>query len=264
MQLNEYLYGVVAGEMPAMFPEEALKAQAVAARTFTIYRIQHAPHPKHTEADVCDSPNCCKAYLDIDAEKAGWGSQAEMYAERYYTAVNQTDGEVVVYEDKPIMAVFHASSYSQTERCADVWGEDLPYLQSVASPDEELGKTVTQTVKQARALLKSNWPDMDLKGDAPKDWFGSETHTEGGGVMKLTIGGVEVTGSKLRSVLGLSSTHFTVSFLKNSVVWESKGYGHGVGLSQYGAKALALDGKNYRDILAWYYVDTAISQLDEP
>jgi stage II sporulation protein D len=261
LSLDDYLYGVVAGEMPAMFPEEALKAQAVAARTFTLYRIRHAPHPNHPDADVCDSPNCCKAYLDIEKEKAGWGGLAEEYAKRYHDAVDLTDGEIVVYRDEPIMAVFHASSYASTERCADVWGEDLPYLQSVASPDEKIGNTVTHTVKQAREILKASWPEMALESENPKDWFGAETHSEGGGVMSMTIGGVKAPGSRLRSVLGLSSIDFTVSFGKNSVIWESRGYGHGVGLSQYGAKALANEGKNYLDILDWYYVGTETRKM---
>ena len=135
MDMETYLRGVVRAEMPASFEEEALKAQAVAARTYTLYKIEGGGSANHPEADACDDINCCKAYKSQEDAAAAWGMSAALYEEKIRRAVADTDGEVVLYEGRPVLAVFHSSSAGATRNVEDVWQQALPYLRSVASPE---------------------------------------------------------------------------------------------------------------------------------
>ena len=263
MDMGTYLVGVVRAEMPAVFEIEALKAQAVAARTYTIYKMDNGGSVNHPEADACDDINCCKAYMDTAAAAASWGENASAYEERIQTAVRDTDGQCVLYEGEPVLAVFHSSSAGATMDAASVWSAAVPYLVSVPSP--ESGETVpnyytsaTFTISALKSLLLAALPEADLSA-SPTDWFTNIRQTPGGAVTALDVGGTEVSGNRLRTILGLRSPAFTFSFSGDSVTFTVTGYGHGVGMSQYGANILAADGMDYREILSRYYTGTTVA-----
>ena len=255
--------GVVRAEMPASFSQEALKAQAVAARTYTLYKIENGGSPNHPEADACDDINCCKAYMSAEEAAQGWGGQAASYEEKIRAAVADTDGECVLYEGRPILAVFHSSSAGMTQDAADVWSSSLPYLQSVQSPENEdtvpnYHSTASFTASELKARLQEALPGADLSG-SPSNWFTNIQQQTNGTVKSLTVGGVAVSGSQLRTILDLRSACFTISFDGEMVSFSVTGYGHGVGMSQYGANVLAADGMDYQEILTWYYTDTTVA-----
>ena len=262
MDLGTYLVGVVRAEMPAAFEEEALKAQAVAARTYTLYKMINGGSAVHPNADACDDITCCKAFMDETAAAALWGDGAEVYEEKIRTAVRETDGECILYEGEPVLAVFHSSASGETLDAAEVWSESLPYLKSVATPEDHetvpgYHSSASFTVPALKALLQSALPEALLNG-SPTDWFTNIRQKTTGAVTALDVGGVEISGNHFRSVLGLRSPCFTISFEGDQVVFSVTGYGHGVGMSQYGANVLAGDGMDYREILAWYYTDTTV------
>ncbi len=262
MDMGTYLVGVVRSEMPASFESEALKAQAVAARTYTLYKMENGGSENHPEADACDAITCCKAYMDADAAAQMWGVQAAEYEEKIRAAVTQTDGECVLFEGKPALAVFHSSSAGVTMDAEDVWSSAVPYLRSVKSPEgaetvPNYHSSAAFDQKTLKSLLLAAIPEADLSG-SPTEWFTNMRQKENGMVTALDVGGVEISGSELRSALGLRSACFTISFEGESTVFSVTGYGHGVGMSQYGANVLAADGMDYREILGWYYTDTAV------
>ena len=256
LPLDEYLAGVVAAEIPMTFPEEAIKAQVVAARTYTMNRASLTPSTEHNGAMVCSNPSHCKAYTPIATAAASWGKNQNNYQNKIKNAIAETDGELLLYGGKPISAVFFAISSGKTERAADVWGTDVPYLQSVESEAELKLDGAVETVEFPADEFKNKfiakYPSASF-GDDPSTWFNQITRSDAGGVMTLTVGGVSIKGTALRSLFSLRSTNFSVKCTSDTITFETRGYGHCVGLSQYGAKCLAEDGKDYREILSWYY-----------
>lgn len=264
MNLEDYVQGVVAAEISPTFPAEALRAQAVAARTYAAYK-QNAGRPEaHKSADVCDDFRHCAAYIDLKTEASGrWGTQAEGYQNAIVSAVEATAGEVVKYEGKPIIAVFSAASSEKTEASTDVWGSDVPYLQTVDSPGGEgcpkYKGEVRFTLKEFRDKIAGALPSADLSG-APGTWFKASERSAAGGIKSVKLGGVQVRGVDLRETLGLNSTNFTIKLSADTIAFQTTGYGHGVGLSQYGAKYLAEQGKSYKQILTHYYTGTIVEK----
>lgn len=267
LSLQDYLVGVLAAEMPAGFPEEALKAQAVAARTYTLYKMalyqgdEQLPEI-HQGADMCDDPSHCEAFADLAVQAASlWGESAEVYRQRLQTAVEETDGMILVYEDAPIAAVFCAAAGEKTESAKDVWGSDLPYLVSVDSPGgkdcSQYEGTVTVAQTDFAQTIKSKWPEADFS-EAPGTWFRDSHRSEAGSVIDVLVGGVRLTGSQVRQAVGLNSANFKVKVEDGKLVFTTIGYGHGVGMSQYGARYLAMDGQTYDQILAHYYPGTQL------
>ena len=262
MDLGSYLVGVVRAEMPASFELEALKAQAVAARTYTLYKMANGGSANHPDADTCTDITCCKAYKS-EAECAPmWGDRAAEYEEKIRAAVTQTDGECVLYDGAPALTVFHSSSAGMTMAAQDVWSSALPYLVSVSSPENEQNvpgfrSRATFKVSQLRGMLLSALPQAQLTGNA-FNWFTNMRQQSNGTVTSLQVGGVEISGNQLRTILGLRSACFTLSFDGDTVVFYVTGYGHGVGMSQYGANVLAAGGMDYREILGWYYTGTQV------
>lgn len=252
--LEEYLVGVVLAEMPASFEEEALKAQAVVARTYTMRA--NFSGGKHGDGSVCTDYACCQAYISPDDYLEQGGSADGL--EKIRGAVSLTAGLVLTYEDKLIEATYFSCSGGSTEDALAVWGTDYPYLQATQSPGEEHAAhytdTVTFTPQQFQQAL-----GVFLLG-SPSTWFGAVTYTEGGGVDTMQIGGAVYRGTELRKLLNLRSTAFTVSAGENITVI-TRGYGHRVGMSQYGADAMAMTGKTYEEILAHYYKGTVIAAL---
>lgn len=256
MELDEYLTGVVLGEMPASFEEEALKAQAVVARTYTMRA--HNRGGRHDGAAVCTDSTCCQNYISPADYLASGGTQESV--DKIAAAVAATTGQVLTYGGELIEATYFSCSGGVTEDAAAVWGAEYPYLKSVSSPGEENAAHYTDTVvfsaSQFEAALGRELPGT------PNSWFGVTTYTTGGGVASMEICGKTYQGTKLRSVLGLRSTAFMVSADLNSVTFTTRGFGHRVGMSQYGADAMAVLGSSYVEILAHYYQGTTLTALE--
>lgn len=266
INLREYLTGVLAAEMSAGFPEEALKAQAVAARTYTIYKLhlyEGTQRPEgHQGADLCDDPGHCEAYADLAVQAADlWGDSAAIYRQRLQDAVDATDGMILVYEEEPIAAVFCAAAGEKTEKAADIWGSDQPYLVSVDSPGGEdcsqyYGEVIVAQTEFVKTI-QSKWPETDFSGQ-PTAWFRDSHRSEAGSVIDVLVGGVRLKGSEVRQALGLNSANFKVKVEGDDLRFTTIGYGHGVGMSQYGARYFALDGHTYDQILYHYYPGTQL------
>ena len=255
MDMDTYLVGVVLAEMPASFETEALKAQSVVARTYT--RKAYETGGKHGDGSVCTKSACCQAYITEENYLAQGGTQENL--EKIRSAVLATSGYVLTYGDELIEATYFSCSGGSTEDAAAVWGTDFPYLQATPSPGEEntayYTDTVTFTPQQFQNALGA------ILTGTPKSWFGTTTYTEGGGVATMTIGGEPYTGTQLRSLLKLRSTAFTVSASEESITITTQGYGHRVGMSQYGADAMAATGSTFDEILAYYYQGTALTKI---
>ena len=254
-QLEEYLVGVVLGEMPASFEVEALKAQAVVARTYTMRANQTLG--KHGDGSICTDYSCCQAYISPQDYLAKGGTEADLAKIR--SAVESTAGQILTYEGVPIEATYFSCSGGSTEDAVAVWGSEYPYLQAVESPGEEHAAHYTDTVnftgpQFCEALGES------LTG-APESWFGAVTYTDGGGVDTMVIGDKTYKGTQLRQLLSLRSTAFTVS-AGETITITTRGFGHRVGMSQYGADAMAVTGSSYPEILAHYYQGTTLSRME--
>lgn len=261
--LADYLPGVLAGEMPALFAEQALMAQAVAARTYILHRMQH-PSPNHPDADICDDPACCKAYASEAALRESWGDSYDSYHARITNAVQSTDGQYLTYEDEPIEAVFHSSSMGATESSEAIWNP-RPYLVSVESPEtaEDVPNLITEvvfTAEELKSALTAKFPDLRFSED-PSTWLTELRQTDSGRVDTLTVCGTALKGTQIRSALGLRSSAFTADYAEGAFTFTVSGYGHGVGMSQYGANVYAKQGWSYDEILAHYYPNTQLTSV---
>lgn len=244
MSLNEYLVGVLMGEMPASFELEALKAQAVAARTYTLRRMEQG-------GTLSDDPAVCQAYTSPDTAQEKWGEGWEENLKRLCRAVEETDGQVLTYGDELISATYFSCSGGKTESAQAVWGGEVPYLVSVESPGEETASAYESSVTVGMEEFLSA---LEIESPA----VSAVTYTEGGGVDTITIGGKTVTGTKMRTLFGLRSTLFTMEITADTVDFQVQGFGHRVGMSQYGAQAMAEAGSSYDEILKWYYIGVEI------
>lgn len=254
LTMAEYVWRVVAAEMPASFEPEALKAQAVTARTYTLYKMKNGPVSNHPDADVCTDITCCQAYIDPAKAAANWGDPAPKYTAKISDAVSATDGQAILYGGEPIDAVFFSSAAGRTLDAVEVWGNAVPYLTGVDSPegDEVPGYHSTAQIPLAefKETFLAQHPDADLSGEA-SGWFGPDADP-------LTVGGVAVKKASLRTMFNLRSATFAAAADRENVTFQVTGYGHGVGMSQYGANALAREGEGYADILKHYYTGVTI------
>ena len=262
MTMEDYLMGVTAAEMPASFAEEALKAQAVAARTYTLYKLTSGGNHGDT-ADICTDSTCCQAYISQEAARSSWGEQADALEEKIRTAVTDTDGEAILYGGVPILAVFHSSSAGLTRAAGQVWQNDLPYLQPVDSPEASASipnyySRVDFSPETIREKLLARIPAADLAGDQ-KTWLKNAVRDSAGSVETVEVGGVTVKGSTVRAALGLRSACFEWELQDGRFAFYVTGHGHGVGLSQYGANAMAEAGADYKTILTHYYTGVTVA-----
>lgn len=253
MTLEEYLTGVVLAEMPASFEPEALKAQAVVARTYTRKRMEGG---KHGQAAVCMDSGCCQGWRSGEDYLAQGGKPSAV--EKVRAAVADTDGLVLRYEGRLIDATYFSCSGGVTEDAVAVWGQDVPYLKSVQSPGEEEAPRFSDSVTFSPGDFAGKL-GLSAAGD-PGSWFGSVTYTAGGGVETMVIRGKSFSGTQLRSKLGLRSTAFEIAVSGDKITVTTRGFGHRVGMSQYGAQAMAQEGSSFSDILAHYYTGTELGQ----
>lgn len=251
MELEQYMVGVLLGEMPVDFEPEALKAQAVAARTLAVKSKKQGF--KHDGADVCTSSGCCQAYLSEEAFLEQGGSQEALKKVRL--SVSETAGEVLTYEGELIEATYFSCSGGRTEDAVAVWGTEIPYLGAKDSPGEEQATHFTDTMKLSTAEFASK---LGMRQNSVPITVDSVAYTQGGGVDKIILNGKTYTGMQMRKALGLRSTAFVIRIVGDSVTITTRGFGHRVGMSQYGAEAMAVRGSNYREILSYYYPGTEL------
>jgi len=254
--MAEFLPGVLSGEMPAAFHEAALRAQAVAGRTFILSRLQSG-QAAHPDAAVCTDPACCQAWDSEEEMREKWGADFDRYFGKLTAAVTDTDGACLFWEGEPILACFHSSSAARTESSAAVWSGARPYLISVASPETERDvpnyiTTVELASEAFREKIWSLYPGAALGGE-PAGWVGEVRREQSGRVESVLIGGVSVGADELRGLFGLRSAAFTLEHTSTGFLFTVTGYGHGVGMSQYGANVMAAQGASWQEILHHYY-----------
>ena len=260
--MSDWLPGVVAGEMPASFEPEALKAQAVAARTYIMYSMGREK-PAHSEADVCDDPAAARPTPRTrPCAKSGAPTMRPTWRRSPPPSAN-TDGEYLSYGGEAIQAVFHSSSAGMTEASEAIW-QAQPYLVSVESPEtaEDVPDYVTSVAvseEEFKSAVRSLHPEAALEGDAAF-WLGAASRDASGRVEAVDIGGAAVTGTELRTLFSLRSTAFSLDYTDPGFLFTVTGYGHGVGMSQYGANVMAEEGAGYREILEHYYPGTSLER----
>lgn len=270
LALDDYVKGVVAAEMPAAFHIEALKAQAVAARTYAISRsIKYENgHPDHPAAPLCSGVHC-QAYLSLgDLKKIHGESWMENYWGKIEEAVESTSNLVIYYEGQVVETPYHSTSGGMTEDAVNVFAVDTPYLKAVASPYEEdaprYRNIVNLTVDEFIGKLKEKYPSIKITKDNFYERIKLIEKTESGRVKKLALGDEIINGRDIRDLYGLNSTNFTIVFDKSLglIEIETYGYGHGVGMSQWGANGMAKQGKSYEEILKHYYTGIELKKIE--
>lgn len=255
--IEEYIKGVVAAEMPASFPLEALKAQAVASRTYAIRAIDNADK-------ALEPSDIGQAYITKEKMRENWGDNYDYCYGRVCEAVDGTAGEVMKYNGEPILAVFHSTSAGITEKAGNIWNYDLPYLESTESPGDayapnfESVKVISED--EIITLIKEKYSDFDCKKEELFNSIKIISRSNAGYITEIIIGGKSFTGKQVREMLGLRSTNFTVEKTENGIAFTTKGFGHGAGMSQYGAKYMAEQGTDYKGILDHYYKDVVIEK----
>lgn len=267
--IEDYVKGVVAAEMPAEFHIEALKAQAIAARTYAISRTikYNNGHPDHNLAPLCNGIHC-QAYLSFaqlgEIKGESW---IENYWPKIEEAVDETKNLGIFYNGEIIEPLYHSTSGGRTENAKDVFASELPYLKSVTSPYEEeaprFKNTITLTTEEFIKKIKSKYKDININKDNLADKIKLIERTITGRVKKIAIDGKMLEGRDLRDLFGLNSTNFTISLDKrlNIIEIETYGFGHGVGMSQWGANGMGKHGSNFEEILKHYYTGVEIKEI---
>lgn len=251
--------------MPASFEKEALKAQAVVARTYTIYKIQSSAG-KHEGASICDNSTCCQAWISKEDRLAKWEENSrEENWNKIVEAVNSTQGKMITYNGKPINAFFHSNSGGKTETTVNVWGgTGYPYLQSVSTAGEE-GYSQYQsevTVTKQTFIDKVKEKHSELVIDfSQEDAIKVLEYTDGNRIKTLKVGNLEISGVEARTIFGLKSANFAIQIDGDNIKFSVIGYGHGVGMSQTGADSMAKSGKNYEEIIKHFYTGVEIVDI---
>ncbi|MEG1448677.1 MAG: stage II sporulation protein D [Oscillospiraceae bacterium] len=257
---RDYVIGAVCAEMPPSFHKEALKAQAVASHTYALYNKSLS---KNKDFNFTANPQQFKGYAKYDDIKERYGNNFEEYYGKVKDAVDEVFEDILVYDDRVILSCYHAMSNGTTETAENVWNESLPYLKPVESEGDLLNpryeEDIVYTEKEAENLLKSHFPDIKLINDKSK-WFNILENSDSGYVKKIKVGDTETTGPEVRKIFDLRSACFDITFENEQFTFTTKGYGHGVGLSQVGSDFLARQGKSYDEILLHYFTDAEIKK----
>ena len=265
VNLETYLCNVVSAEMPATFEKEALKAQAMVARTYTIYKVNHK---KHDNSDICDSSSCCQAWISKEDRLAKWEeSKREENWKKITEAVNETKGKIVTYNNEVINAFFHSNSGGTTEMPVNVWGgSNYPYLQVIQTSGEEAytqyASEATFNYEEIINKIKTKYEDIQINF-ANDDDLKILEYTESGRVKTIKFGNHNLSGVETRTILGLKSANFEIIKQNNQITFRVKGYGHGVGMSQTGADSLAKQGKNAEEIIHHFYTNVEIKDINQ-
>lgn len=262
VKVLDYLYGAVAAELPPDFHPEAMKAQTIASHTYALYCHLH-PAPELNGADFSADPQKWEGYVTKDQRIERYPELGETYWQKVSSAVDAVANYLLVYEKEPILAAYHAMSAGATEFASNVWNGSVPYLVPVDSIGDTLAEkfedSVTFSSAQVKEMLAESYPNLKLDGDN-RSWFQIVSRSPSGYVLTLQVGNIQISGKDLRTLLGLRSSNFTVTAQMNAFLFTTKGYGHGVGLSQNGADYMARQGSGYQDILLHYYTGAELAQ----
>ncbi len=261
----DYITGAVCAEMPATFEKEALKAQAVAAHTYAERQKEKAlasPDPELCGAYFSNDSTKFQAYFTENQAKQYYGENYEQYIKKIRDAVEEVQNEIIIYDGEPIIAAFHSMSPGKTESAENVWGNDIDYLIPVESSSDASApkflEEVTFTEDEMSQKLEKAFDGISLDDD-PEKWFSGCETSESGTVLSIQTGDRELTGQQLRAAMSLRSASFEISFKDGVFTVATKGCGHAVGMSQFGANAMAEGGSDYKEILEHYYPGTKIS-----
>lgn len=261
--LEEYLVGVLAAEMLPTYHEQALKAQAVAAYTYLLHKKseqQASPDSQLKGAYLSDDATTHQGYMTAEERAEKWGDKAESYEKKLQNVVKDVSGRFMTYNGEPIIAAFHANNSGVTHDAATVWGGEVPYLKSVQSVGDKLSPDCIKTVAMTPQEFSSAVAGLDgcmLSGEA-EDWVGEISTDSNGYVKSIEIGGAKFSGIRARDALGLRSAVFEFEYSDGTFRFTTQGYGHGVGMSQYGADYLARQGSKWDEILKHYYTGVEI------
>ncbi len=264
VEIDKYLCNVVAAEMPVDFEKEALKAQAIVARTYTIYKINNR---KHDNADICDDSTCCQAWVDKEERFKRWESDVENKWNKIEQCVDETKGKIITYQNQPINAFFHSNSGGKTELPTDVWGgnSSIPYLQVVETAGEEGYKQYSSEVEitnqELLDKLKQKYSDIQIDFSNAEDIKILE-YTSSGRVKTIKFGNHNLSGTEVRSLLSLKSTNFEIEKQEEKIKFIVKGYGHGVGMSQTGADSMAKSGSTAEEIIKHFYTGVELTDVN--
>lgn len=260
MDMRDYIIGAVAAEVPASYDEEAIKAQALAAVTFAEYKKKNGTENGIQGADISDDSSKHQGYMTKEEMKSKWGDAYESYYRKIADAVDDVIDKVIVYDDEPIMAAYHAISSGRTESAENMWGEDIEYLVSVDSEWD------TQSTRYKSEVVLT--PDdienfMEFTDNADfstekEEWIKITEVSESGTVLEADVCGVSLTGMEVRNLFSLRSPVFSVEYSQGEYVFTVSGYGHGVGMSQNGANCMAQNGSTYEEIIKHYYKGVTI------
>ncbi len=263
----DYVRGAIAAEMPAEYHAEAMKAQGVAAYTYAVMlatQNRENPPPDLRGADFEADPQNLKVYMTEKEAKAFYGDKFDYYWGRVTEAAEEASKYILLYNDEPVVAAYHAISAGKTEDSGNIWNQSLPYLQAVDSEGDILAagfkSTAVFSPDELASIIRAAYPSAKFLKD-PTQWITAEKHSPSGYVTEADIGGIAVPGATVRTLLGLRSTCFEVSMQDGNVVFTVSGYGHGAGLSQYGADYMARQGSDFKEILAHYYPDTTLALI---
>ena len=265
VSLDEYLYGVISSEMSPTFEEEALKAQAIAARTFCVNKLKNSC-PNAKGANICDKVHC-QVYRNKEIVINNWSdNRREEYWSKIKNAVDSTSGMILTYDGEIVKyPQFFSTSSGKTENCKDVFVSDVPYLVSIESKGEEISpsyKSVTEIgISDFINKVNSKYPNAKLSSSNIQEQINIAGRSEAGGVLVIKLGDASIKGTELRTLIGLKSTNFTYKFDGDKIIFECTGYGHGVGMSQWGANVMAKEGNKYDEILKHYYTGVDISKI---
>ena len=297
MSLDEYIMGVLIGEMPVSYELEALKSQAVVARTYTLNKITSS-ELNHENADMCDDINHCQAYKTKEYALACWDDEEENEKwNKIKKAVLDTKNEVITYNNEIINAFFHANSGGKTEDSLNIWGkENIPYLKSVEGNEDNIRiEKVTFSYDEFEKIMSEKYPNyikmffknkdsnstvktasseemlLQIKDDTSheiKTYTNKEEakikileKNSSGRVDKIRISNITLLGTEVRTLFNLRSTYFEVEITNENVIFNTKGYGHGVGLSQDGANSMAKNGHSYSEIIKHYYTNVEVKNI---
>lgn len=256
----EYLKGVLAAEMNMNYNEEALKAQVVAAYTYALYQRQSEASEELNGADISDDPLVHQGYLPVEERQKKWGDKFEEYEKKAQRIVDSVKGVRILYDDEPILAVYHDLNNGRTHSAGTVWKKDIPYLQQAESPGDKLSDSYSEEVEFTYEQFKERIEKIDgIHLDNEKEkWIGKISETDGGYVTGVEVCSGLVASSDFRSALGLRSCCFEIKNSENGLIIRTFGNGHMVGMSQYGADYMARQGSGYREILMHYYENIEI------
>ncbi len=260
--MREYIIGCVAAEMAASYHSEALKAQAVASFTYAKKTCeQNAKHKDSSlgNADISDSAETHQGYINQKQRKEKWGEKYEEYESKIISAVDEVFGRYLEYDGETVLAVYCAISAGSTQSAESLWGSDIPYLISVESPGDRLSPDYMSTAKFSKSEFKklAKKCGANLSGDA-EEWLGVSEKAESGYTTSVILGENKINASKIREEFGLRSLCFDVAYTGEEFVFTCRGYGHGVGMSQYGADYMARQGFSWHEIIKHYYPGTEI------